>query len=167
MKTDKTSRRQPGVSMAKRAGVHHKGAFSLLEMINNVKNEPNFKKAGAITLFIGVVRGEAEKGEKVQKLELEAYEEKANQVLTKICNELRKRPGVTDVQIHHMLGEFSVGEDMVYVLVAGSTAKTSFLSWKRLWKDTRAKCPSSRRNTWSLKRAGKRPTGCQKRRITD
>lgn len=126
MKTDKTSRRQPGVSMAKRAGVHHKGAFSLLEMINNVKNEPNFKKAGAITLFIGVVRGEAEKGEKVQKLELEAYEEKANQVLTKICNELRKRPGVTDVQIHHMLGEFSVGEDMVYVLVAGSHRQNVF-----------------------------------------
>ena len=25
-----------------------------------------------------------------------------------------------DVQIHHLLGEFSVGEDMVYVAVAGS-----------------------------------------------
>ena len=95
-------------------------------MINNVKNETNFKKAGAITLFIGVVRGQAEKAEKVQKLELEAYEEKANQVLMNICDELRKKPGVIDVQIHHLLGEFSVGEDLVYVLVAGSHRENIF-----------------------------------------
>jgi len=112
--------------MTNRAGVHEKGTFSLLDMINNVKNETNFKKAGAITLFIGVVRGQAEKAEKVQKLELEAYEEKANQVLMNICDELRKKPGVIDVQIHHLLGEFSVGEDLVYVLVAGSHRENIF-----------------------------------------
>ena len=112
--------------MANRAGVHQKGTFSLLDMINNVKNETNFNKAGAITLFIGVVRGQAEKAEKVQKLELEAYEEKANQVLMNICDQLRKKPGVIDVQIHHLLGEFSVGEDLVYVLVAGSHRENMF-----------------------------------------
>jgi molybdopterin synthase catalytic subunit len=95
-------------------------------MINNVKNQSNFKKAGAITLFIGVVRGEAKGSEKVQKLELEAYEEKANQVLTSICDDLRKKPGVIDVQIHHLLGEFNVGEDLVYVLVAGSHRQNIF-----------------------------------------
>ena len=112
--------------MMNRAGVHQKGTFSLPDMINNVKNEPSFKKAGAITLFIGVVRGEAKKGEKVQKLELEAYEEKANQTLTNICDDLRKKPGITDVQIHHLLGEFNVGEDLVYVLVAGSHRQNIF-----------------------------------------
>jgi molybdopterin synthase catalytic subunit len=112
--------------MTNRAGIHQKGTFSLLDMINNVKNQSNFKKAGAITLFIGVVRGETKKGEKVQKLELEAYEEKANQVLTSICDDLRKKPGVIDVQIHHLLGEFNVGEDLVYVLVAGSHRQNIF-----------------------------------------
>jgi molybdopterin synthase catalytic subunit len=95
-------------------------------MINDVKKEPSFKKAGAITLFIGVVREEDKKGEKVEKLELEAYEEKADQTLEKICNDLRKRPGVTDVQIHHLLGEFSPGQDLVYVLVAGSHRQDIF-----------------------------------------
>lgn len=126
MNTHKTSRKQSGVIMANRAGVHQKGTFSLLDMINNVKNETNFNKAGAITLFIGVVRGQTEKAEKVQKLELEAYEEKANQALMNICDELRKKPGVIDVQIHHLLGEFSVGEDLVYVLVAGSHRENIF-----------------------------------------
>lgn len=95
-------------------------------MISNAKKEPSFKKAGAITLFIGVVREEAKKGEKVEKLQLEAYEEKANQTLAEICNDLRKKPGVTDVQIHHMLGEFSPGEDLVYVMVAGSHRQNIF-----------------------------------------
>jgi len=108
------------------AGVHEKGTFSLLDMIKNVKNKSNFQKAGAIALFIGVVRGENIKGEKVQKLELEAYEEKANEVLVGICSDLKKKRGIVDVQIHHLLGEFNVGEDLVYVLVAGSHRRNVF-----------------------------------------
>jgi len=102
------------------AGVHEKGTISVLDLISNSKKSDNFKKAGAIALFIGVARGETLEGEKVQKLTLEAYEEKANEVLAKICDDLSKKPGIVDVQIHHLLGEFNVGEDLVYVLVAGS-----------------------------------------------
>jgi len=109
-----------------RAEVHQKGTFSLLNMISQTKKRPNFTKAGAIALFIGVVRGETEDGEKVERLELEAYEEKANQTLTEICDEMQKKPGVTDVQIHHMLGEYVPGEDLVYVLVAGSHRQNIF-----------------------------------------
>lgn len=112
--------------MKERSGVHQKGTFSLLDIINNVKNEPNFKKAGAITLFIGVVRGKSKKGERVEKLELQAYEEKANRTLSNICEDLRKKPGLIDVQIHHLLGEFNTGEDLVYVLVAGSHRENMF-----------------------------------------
>ena len=106
--------------MTPHAGVHEKGTFSVLDLISNTKKSENYEKAGAITLFIGVVRGETLEGENVQKLTLEAYEEKANEVLTKICDDLSKKPGIVDVQIHHLLGEFNVGEDLVYVLVAGS-----------------------------------------------
>jgi len=108
------------------AGVHEKGACSLLDMIKNVKEKPDFQKAGAIALFIGVVRGETLKHRKVQKLELEAYEEKANEILAGICNDLKKKQGIINVQIHHLLGEFGVGEDLVYVLVAGSHRKSVF-----------------------------------------
>lgn len=106
--------------MTTHAGVHEKGTFSVLDLISNTKKSENYEKAGAITLFIGVVRGETLEGENVQKLTLEAYEEKANEVLTKICDDLSKKQGIVDVQIHHLLGEFNVGEDLVYVLVAGS-----------------------------------------------
>ncbi|MEM3731511.1 MAG: molybdenum cofactor biosynthesis protein MoaE [Candidatus Bathyarchaeia archaeon] len=108
------------------SGVHEKGKLQITDLIKNAKSLPDFKKAGAIALFIGVVRGETLDGKKVQKLELEAYEEKANEVLNEICNELKNRKGIVDVQIHHLIGEFNVGEDLVYVLVAGDHRKNIF-----------------------------------------
>ena len=112
--------------MTTQAGVAKKGKFSLPDMIKNVKSRTDFQKAGAIALFIGLVRGETLKGDRVQKLELEAYEEKANEVLAGICNDLKKRKGIVDVQIYHLLGEFNVGEELVYVLVAGDHRKNIF-----------------------------------------
>jgi molybdopterin synthase catalytic subunit len=108
------------ISMTHHAGVHEKGNFSIANLMDSIKKNDNFEKTGVICLFIGVARGENNEGEKVEKLTLEAYEEKANEVLEKICGDLTKKPGIVDVQIHHLLGEFNVGEDLVYVSVAGS-----------------------------------------------
>jgi len=106
--------------MTHHAGVHEKGKFSLQDLIDSIKKTDEFAKTGAIALFIGVARGKNNEGQKVQKLTLEAYEEKANEMLEKICDDLKEKPGIVDVQIHHLLGEFDVGEDLVYVSVAGS-----------------------------------------------
>ena len=106
--------------MAGQVGVHEKGMLTVSDLLSSVKKNVNFEKAGAVALFIGVVRGETLEGEQVNKLTLEAYEEKANEVLEKICGDLSRKEGIVDVQIHHLLGEFDVGEDMVYVSVAGS-----------------------------------------------
>lgn len=108
--------------MTSNAGVHQKGTFNVQDAIDNIKNDPNYPKAGAIALFIGVVRGETLGGnaEKVEKLTIEAYEEKADQVLAKISSDLAQKPGIVNVQIHHLQGEFQVGDELVYVAVAGA-----------------------------------------------
>jgi len=107
-------------------GVHEKGTFSVLDLLKSVKDRSDFRKVGALAMFIGVVRGETPDGETVRKLSLEAYEKKANEVLNNICDELRKKAGVIDLQIHHLVGEFDVGEDLVYVLVAGAHRQDVF-----------------------------------------
>ena len=112
--------------MTTHAGVHDKGKFSVSDLLSNAKKSDNYEKAGAIALFIGVARGETPEGEKVQKLTLEAYEEKANEVLAKICEALSKKRGIVDVQIHHLLGEFNIGEEVVYVSVAAAHRKEAF-----------------------------------------
>ena len=112
--------------MTKRAGVHEKGTLSLSQVLKNVRAQPDFPRTGAIGIFVGVARGQTLQGEKVEKLELEAYEEKADDVLKSICEDLKRKPGIVEVQIHHMLGEFEIGEDLVYVVVAGSHRKQVF-----------------------------------------
>ena len=106
--------------MTKHAGVHEKGKFTLQQLMDSIKQKENCEKTGAIGLFIGVARGKSNEGQTVQKLTLEAYEEKADEMLNRICDDLEEKPGIADVQIHHLLGEFNVGDDMVYVSVAGS-----------------------------------------------
>jgi molybdopterin synthase catalytic subunit len=107
-------------------GIHKKGELSLSKLLKSIKEKPDFHRAGALATFIGVVRGEAPDGENVEKLELEAYEEEANRILVGICEELKKREGVVDVQIHHFIGEFGVGEDLVYIVVAGAHRENVF-----------------------------------------
>ncbi len=107
-------------------GIHKKGELSLSELLKSIKERADFHRAGAIATFVGVVRGETLGGENVEGLELQSYEEQANKVLGRICEDLRKRDGVVDVQIHHFVGEFSVGEDLVYVVVAGAHRENVF-----------------------------------------
>jgi molybdopterin synthase catalytic subunit len=124
-----------------KAGVHEKGTFTVQDALDNIRKDPNFHKAGAIGLFIGVVRGETFEGQNVEKLHLEAYEEKANQVLGKICDDLTRKPGVFNVQIHHLLGEFNVGDDLVYVAVAGSHRPEVFTALREAVERYKSEAP--------------------------
>ena len=101
-------------------GIHKKGDFSLSDLMETIKGKENSRKIGGIATFVGVVRGETFEGEKVTGLEIEAYEDQANKILGDLCEDLKKREGVFDVQIHHFVGQFSIGEDLVYVVVAGA-----------------------------------------------
>jgi len=110
----------------KHAGVHPKGTVALLDVIESVRKHPDYKKVGAMALFVGVVRGKTKEGESVKRLQLEAYDEKADEALEEICSDLRRKKGIADVQIHHFTGQFELGEDLVYVLVAGGHRESVF-----------------------------------------
>jgi molybdopterin synthase catalytic subunit len=107
-------------------GIHKKGEFTLSELIKSIKANSDFNRAGAIATFVGVVRSTSLQGENVEGLEIEAYEEQANKVLGSICKDLKKLEGIVDVQIHHFVGKFNVGEDLVYVAVAGEHRENIF-----------------------------------------
>jgi molybdopterin synthase catalytic subunit len=106
--------------MTEHTGVHEKGTFNIQNLLDNARKNENFANVGAIAVFIGVVRGENLDRQKVVNMTLEAYDERANEILNTISQELSQKPGIVDVQIHHLLGEFNVGEEVVYVSVAGS-----------------------------------------------
>jgi len=128
----------------------------LSETISEVRQNPLFHKVGAIGAFIGVVRGETLDGEKVSGLELEAYEEKADEVLEEICRDLRRRRGIIDVQIYHFLGDFSVGEELVHVVVAGSHRKDVFETLKLAVERYKREAPIFKKEFIIDRESGKR-----------
>lgn len=125
-KTQSQNKQMRGEFTMSKGSVHKKGTISLFDVIQASRSKRDFYKAGAVVFFLGVVRGETSKGETVKKLELEAYQEKANEVLEGICTDLAKKEGIVDVQIHHLLGEFEVSEELVYILVAGAHRRNLF-----------------------------------------
>lgn len=108
------------------SGVYEKGTISLQDIYTEIRQHPNISRAGDIVSFTGIVRGEAPKGGKVTKIKIEAYREQANKILRAISDDICKLAGIIDVRIVHLVGEFAVGEEMVYVVLAGAHREESF-----------------------------------------
>ncbi|MEM3507059.1 MAG: molybdenum cofactor biosynthesis protein MoaE [Candidatus Bathyarchaeia archaeon] len=107
-------------------GLHKKGEINLEKIINEIKKGENFKNVGATVCFIGSVREKGLKKDKVLKLEYEAYYEEAKAKLKEIREDLLKRNGIIDVSIHHVIDSLNVGEEALYVVVAGIHRKDVF-----------------------------------------
>ncbi|MEM2092044.1 MAG: molybdenum cofactor biosynthesis protein MoaE [Candidatus Bathyarchaeia archaeon] len=95
----------------------------LIEEIKGVSNE-----VGAIIVFVGVVRGLSSEGERVLRLEYEAYEEQAAKKLENIIAELKGKYGIIDAIVEHRVGVANVGENTVYALVASKHREEGFKS---------------------------------------
>ena len=90
---------------------------SLIEELRKSSDE-----IGAITVFVGVVRGSREK-EKVLRLEYEAHETLAFLIIEKIISELKTKHNIIDVIVEHRVGVVQVGEEVMYVLIASKHRK--------------------------------------------
>jgi molybdopterin synthase catalytic subunit len=112
----------------KRTGIDVKGTVSLSDLLDLARKNTEAHSAGAIVTFTGIVRGYTHSGEEVRKLELEAYDELAEKALEKISSDLRTRKGVVDVLIHHLVGTFDIGEDLVYVIVLADSRENAFIT---------------------------------------
>ncbi|MFQ6065412.1 MAG: molybdenum cofactor biosynthesis protein MoaE [Candidatus Bathyarchaeia archaeon] len=109
-----------------RVGIHRKGEVSLVDLIRDVRADSDIYKAGAIACFVGIVRGVAKDGGEVKKLEYETHEKAAVKSLNKIISDILNRPGVVDIRIHHNIGELEVGDDIIYIVVAGKHREDVF-----------------------------------------
>ena len=79
---------------------------------------------GAVTTFIGVVRGETD-GRETRHLEYEAYPDMAEEKLRQIGEEIRDRwPSIRDIV--HRIGRLEIGEVIVIVAVSSPHRKETF-----------------------------------------
>jgi molybdopterin synthase catalytic subunit len=86
-------------------------------MMNQIKQHPDYHKAGMILCHNGVVRATSREGDEVTGLKVSVDHKK----LDEIIKEQRKRPGIIEILIHiNEDRELVVGEDVMFLVVAGN-----------------------------------------------
>jgi molybdopterin synthase catalytic subunit len=81
---------------------------------------------GAITTFVGVVRGETD-GRETLYLEYEVYPEMAEATLKQVGREVQKRwPEIRQVAIVHRTGRLEIGESAVVIALSAAHRRQVF-----------------------------------------
>jgi molybdopterin synthase catalytic subunit len=96
--------------------------MTLEEMIRSVKSHPRFSEAGMVLCHNGVVRATSRDGRSVRRVTVRADRER----LAAILAEVRRRPGIVEVLAEVREGTFAVGEDIMYIVVAGDFRENVF-----------------------------------------
>jgi molybdopterin synthase catalytic subunit len=109
-------------------GLHRKGEVSLNQIIDYVKNLPTYHESGALACFVGVVREDSihDSDSKVTRLEYEAYAEVALKRMALIRADAKRRNGIVEVAIHHVIDSVEVGEPSLFVVVLGKHRQEVF-----------------------------------------
>jgi molybdopterin synthase catalytic subunit len=90
--------------------------MSIERLLREIKNHPEFKKAGMILCHNGVVRNTSRNGRSVTGLTVQVDHVRLRNII-----EQRKRdPGIIEILVEIQENRrLSVGEDVMYLLVAG------------------------------------------------
>ncbi|MGA8855758.1 MAG: molybdenum cofactor biosynthesis protein MoaE [Candidatus Bathyarchaeia archaeon] len=109
-------------------GLHKKGEVDLNQIMGDLSQLPNYHEAGAVGCFVGVVREDPvrESEAKVVRLEYEAYTDVALKRMQEIRDAIKRRPGVIEVSIHHVIDTLKVGEPSLFVAVLGKHRQDVF-----------------------------------------
>ncbi|MHB8110419.1 MAG: molybdenum cofactor biosynthesis protein MoaE [Syntrophorhabdaceae bacterium] len=85
------------------------------EWINEIKKSVSPDKLGMMLVHNGVVRATSKKGERVTGMRL-SYDRK---LLAAAVNEAKSHDGIADVKVWINEGNLMIGDDIMFVLVAG------------------------------------------------
>jgi molybdopterin synthase catalytic subunit len=97
--------------------------MSLENLIARVKQHPEISRAGMILCHNGIVRESDRTGaNRVNKLRVAVNRE----AIEEIQRWAESRKGIVAVSIEALEGEFQVGEDLLYVVVAGDIRENVF-----------------------------------------
>jgi molybdopterin synthase catalytic subunit len=96
--------------------------MSLTELVERIKKHPDFHKAGMILCHNGVVRATSRDGRPVSEVSVRVDRKR----LEGIIGEIKAMTGIVEVLAHVNEGVLKVGEDVMYVVVAGDYRENVF-----------------------------------------
>ena len=98
-------------------------------IIDDIKKDIWDEKAGAVVVFNGVVRNQ-NKGKEIKGMELQRYEGMTEKELVKVRDEAINNFKVNDIFIIHRIGELSVGDNIVGIIVTAPHREEAFNACK-------------------------------------
>lgn len=105
----------------KESGVYPQGSLDFTSLYNELLVEDLPKDTGVILTFLGVTRDVGKEEKAVVRLEMQSYEEHASGEIRRICDEVKEKYSMNLVKIYHLIGEFKVGEPIIFAAVAGKS----------------------------------------------
>jgi molybdopterin synthase catalytic subunit len=96
--------------------------MSLSEMVERIKKHPDFHKAGMILCHNGVVRASSRDGKPVSEVTVRVDRGRLETILA----EIKAMTAIVEVLAHVNEGTLKVGEDVMYVVVAGDFRENVF-----------------------------------------
>ncbi|MBA7541008.1 Molybdopterin synthase catalytic subunit [subsurface metagenome] len=106
--------------------------FSMDELVKKLKKP----EMGAIVTFLGVVRDEGIRG-----MEVDVYDEMADEELAKLERDALEKFEVEAVEIVHRKGSLKVGENIVVILVGAKHRKDAFMACEYLIDELKERVP--------------------------
>lgn len=104
--------------------------------------------AGAVVVFLGVVRNHAPGKQGVTHLVYEAYEELVESKIQELVVETREKWPVLKVAVQHRLGEVTLQEESVAVVVSASHRAEAFHAARYLIDELKARAPIWKQEHW-------------------
>jgi len=90
--------------------------MNLTQLIERIKQHPDYPKVGMILCHNGVVRATSRDGRRVSGLRIVVDREKLRQVI----ESNKSRDGIVEILVHINADvDLKVGEDVMYIVVAG------------------------------------------------
>ena len=108
------------------SGIYKKEDFNIPSTIE-ITSELT-KETGSIMTFTGIVKEIGKDDKKVVAIEIETYDEHANDSIKKICDEIKMKYNLTLAKIFHFKGYFKVGEPLVFVIVAAKHRNQTYFA---------------------------------------
>jgi len=95
---------------------------------------------GAVLLFLGVVRNEAD-GRSVDGMRYDAYESMARSVLAEIAREAAGRWGTERIAVIHRVGELALGEISVAIAVSTPHRSEAYAANREIIEEIKKRLP--------------------------
>ena len=101
--------------------------MKLEQLIEKIKQHPDYQKAGMILAHNGVVRQTSRDGRKVTGLRVAVDRNKLDSILAR----KKETPGIIDILVEIFEGQdLAVGDDVMFLVVAGDIRETVITTLK-------------------------------------